>query len=272
MGIERKGKTGYSRLYQCEICSKEFWRSKSAKTALFCSLPCYGLSRKNKKFSEEHRQKISVALQNRTFSKEHRQKISVALTGRKKNPVSEKTKQKLREKTLEFWNKKSEATEKRRKDLIQRNATCFNLGKKRGPMTRSQKIKISKTRKLKGLSSGEKNPNWKGGLTKIQISIRNSDEYKRWRKQVYSRDSYCCIICQTKGNGKNLQADHIIPLSVILKINNIKDKESSLKCALLWDISNGRTLCLDCHKKTDSYGWKATNNYIRKLEKGGPVA
>ena len=28
----------------------------------------------------------------------------------------------------------------------------------------------------------------------------------------------------------------------------------ALECKLIWEISNGRTLCFECHKKTDTYG------------------
>ncbi len=30
--------------------------------------------------------------------------------------------------------------------------------------------------------------------------------------------------------------------------NNITSFEQALKCLKLWDINNGRTLCLNCHK------------------------
>lgn len=31
----------------------------------------------------------------------------------------------------------------------------------------------------------------------------------------------------------------------------------------LWDINNGRTLCVDCHKKTETYGHK-TKKLLKK--------
>ena len=113
---------------------------------------------------------------------------------------------------------------------------------------------ISASRIKNGVASGKNNPNWQGGLTEKQVVIRSHTKYKNWRKKVYERDNYRCIMCLVAGNGKNLEADHIIPLSIL-----IRDKK------YLWDIDNGRTLCKDCHRKTDSYGWKATNNYLRKF-------
>lgn len=68
----------------------------------------------------------------------------------------------------------------------------------------------------------------------------NSPEYKLWRKSVFERDNYTCIECGQIGG--ILNADHI--------------KAFSLFPDLRFDIKNGRTLCVNCHKKTDSYGVK----------------
>ena len=98
---------------------------------------------------------------------------------------------------------------------------------------------------------GEKHWNWKGGITLLNKKIRNSFEYKYWIKQVLKRDIYICQDCGEKG-GK-LNVDHIKPFSVILAKNNINNIDQALNCIELWDINNGRTLCIDCHKKTDTY-------------------
>lgn len=87
---------------------------------------------------------------------------------------------------------------------------------------------------------GENNPNWKGGITPIHLKIRSSLKYKLWRKEVFERDHYTCIWCGISGNGKNLNADHI--------------KRFADYPALRFTIDNGRTLCVDCHKKTETYG------------------
>lgn len=87
---------------------------------------------------------------------------------------------------------------------------------------------------------GENNPNWKGGITPKYRAIRTTLEYKLWRKAVFDRDNYTCVLCNT--SGVYLNADHIKPLALY--------PES------IYDISNGRTLCLPCHKLTDTYGRK----------------
>ena len=90
--------------------------------------------------------------------------------------------------------------------------------------------------------TGENNPNWKGGITDKNNKIRKTVEYKLWRKSVFERDNYTCIWCgKSNKNGERtpLQADHI--------------KSFSQYPELRFAIDNGRTLCIPCHKKTNSY-------------------
>lgn len=105
--------------------------------------------------------------------------------------------------------------------------------------------------------SGAKSIHWKGGLTPIYISIRNSPEYKKWRTSIFHRDKYMCVSCGDNKGG-NLEADHIKPFALILQENNIQTLELSRECAELWDLNNGRTLCKNCHRKTDTWGFKGT--------------
>lgn len=97
---------------------------------------------------------------------------------------------------------------------------------------------------LKGYLSGDKNPAWKHGLgnknkTARQIEM-HSIEYRDWRKKVFERDNYTCVLCGAKGNVLN--ADHI---------KSWKDYTD-----LRYSIDNGRTLCKECHIKTPNYGAK----------------
>ena len=57
-----------------------------------------------------------------------------------------------------------------------------------------------------------------------------------------------------KGEKYIFDADHIYPFSKILDDYNITSIEEAISCEKLWDIENGRTLCRDCHKQTDTYG------------------
>lgn len=92
-------------------------------------------------------------------------------------------------------------------------------------------------------SFGRKRPdlikrNWKGGITPLNQIIRHSIEYKLWRIAVFERDKYTCRFCGQIG-GK-LNADHIKPFSLFPELR--------------FAIDNGRTLCIDCHRKTSTYG------------------
>lgn len=78
------------------------------------------------------------------------------------------------------------------------------------------------------------------GKTPEAQRIRMSKEYRIWRKAVFERDDYTCVFCGQHG-GK-LNADHI--------------KRFSDFPELRLAIDNGRTLCEECHKKTDNYGNK----------------
>lgn len=83
----------------------------------------------------------------------------------------------------------------------------------------------------------ENNINWKGGLLTANQKIRGSTAYKIWRKMVFERDKYVCQLCGQVGG--TLNADHIKPFSLYPKLR--------------LDLNNGRTLCLKCHTKTESY-------------------
>ena len=81
----------------------------------------------------------------------------------------------------------------------------------------------------------------------------DSREHRKWKREVLKRDDKKCIKC-----GKNdiqLDVDHYpYSFSYLLKVYNIKTLEDALSCDELWQIKNGRTLCLDCHKETSNYG------------------
>lgn len=92
----------------------------------------------------------------------------------------------------------------------------------------------------------------RGRKSSVRNRIKRSKEYATWRKQIFERDNYTCVMCNIRGG--ELQADHIIPMSIIMREHNITGYHDSLDCTLLWDITNGRTLCRECHMKTDTFG------------------
>jgi 5-methylcytosine-specific restriction endonuclease McrA len=69
---------------------------------------------------------------------------------------------------------------------------------------------------------------------------RDKPEYDQWRKDVYERDNFTCQKCGAnnhKGNGKtvHLHPHHIKPFAT--------HPESR------YDVSNGVTFCIPCHRK-----------------------
>ncbi|OGL46460.1 MAG: hypothetical protein A2W05_07085 [Candidatus Schekmanbacteria bacterium RBG_16_38_10] len=112
------------------------------------------------------------------------------------------------------------------------------------PLSEEHKKKISNAHKRSGFKPpamyGVKNYRWKGGITPKNKVIRHSKEYKLWREAVFKRDNWVCIWCGIIG-GK-LNADHIKPFALFPELR--------------FAIDNGRTLCVDCHRKTDTFGNK----------------
>jgi hypothetical protein len=115
------------------------------------------------------------------------------------------------------------------------------------------KIGTSRTRQYKDkmmelMPRGSNHWNWNGGSSGENRLIRMSARYKEWRVSVFNRDNYTCQVCGNRGGGGRqviLNADHIYPFCDYPELR--------------FDISNGRTLCKDCHKETDTFGWKMAN-------------
>lgn len=85
--------------------------------------------------------------------------------------------------------------------------------------------------------------------------LRTSIAYREWRTEIFKRDNYTCQAegCGARnGNGKTikLNADHIKPFAHYPELR--------------FELSNGRTLCEPCHRKTDTFGYKATLAYVNK--------
>lgn len=91
--------------------------------------------------------------------------------------------------------------------------------------------------------SGPNSPGWKGGRTKEHARIRSKIENVRWAKAVKARDNYTCQQCGVQATGRKIHADHIKPFA----------QHPELRL----DLNNGRTLCRDCHRQTDTYGKRA---------------
>jgi len=92
---------------------------------------------------------------------------------------------------------------------------------------------------------GKKSPNYKDGKCNKRLLLRARLKFKIWRKAVFQRDNYVCQKCGDNKGG-NLQAHHI--------------KSFSKYPRLRYKLTNGITLCGECHKKTENYGYKKSGN------------
>lgn len=116
---------------------------------------------------------------------------------------------------------------------VRKRSTESRKGYKHTEETRKKMSEIHKKRVIEG-----KNHLWKGGITPINKTIRESFEYKLWREAVFERDDYTCVWCKQRGG--TLNADHIKPFAYYPELR--------------FAIDNGRTLCRECHKTTNTYG------------------
>ena len=99
---------------------------------------------------------------------------------------------------------------------------------------------------IERLRRGEKHYMWKGGITPLHEKIRSSPECSQWKKDCLKRDNFTCQWCRQK-HGK-LEVDHI--------------KMFSHYPELRFELSNGKTLCINCH------AWKTRMDrkiYLTKL-------
>lgn len=113
-------------------------------------------------------------------------------------------------------------------------ARIGNKNKLGKPLTAEQKKYLSqRMRECGNTTKGSRSARWKGGITPINKSWRNSVEAKDWRKAVFERDCYTCQSCGDSSGG-NLNAHHI--------------KHFASYPELRFDVNNGITLCEVCHK------------------------
>lgn len=170
------------------------------------------------------------------------------------------------EKGHNTWNKGIPRTEELKQKLSSDPREKLFKGKKHTLEAR-QKIslankgrKVSKESTKKMVETRKRNGSyipWNKSNSRIvsdNIRIRESSEYKLWRKSVFERDNYTCVWCNAKsGNGKTviLNADHIKPFAYYPELR--------------FAIDNGRTLCVDCHRTTDTFAGRTRWNSIVTL-------
>jgi 5-methylcytosine-specific restriction endonuclease McrA len=126
------------------------------------------------------------------------------------------------------WRPSEETRQKMRE--AGRNKRGGNAHRKGVKHTEEARRKISQ-RTRERTPRGPAAHNWKGGGS-LQDD-RNRPEYRDWRQAVFERDGFACQKCGDSQGG-NLRAHHI--------------QSFAEHPELRFEVSNGLTLCHDCHE------------------------
>lgn len=218
----------------CRICGKEYYATpKDLRDEKCCSLSCgkkyYWMRTPHKYPRVAGNCEICskiIVIKNSGFDKPGRRFCSKSCTT--------------------VWrNKNIPQSESQRKKTAERNSRLF----KGVPKSDEHRLKMREA------NLGSKSHFWRGGLTDENRKMRNSTFYKNWRRKVWERDNYTCQECKArscKGRPVYLSAHHI--------------KSWAMYPDLRFDISNGLTLCKDCHKKTNNFAsnFRGKNNNYKK--------
>lgn len=231
----------YTKQLQCLVCHSWFLKKKS--TSKYCSAKCFHTSRKGS-------QPWNVG---KTFPYKSRPgAIGRTVWNKGKKGVMPIPWNKGKRLPYKVWNKG-------KKGIM---PPPWNKGKK---LSLELCRKFSENQRGKKIIATRRNNhwNWKGGISPLRKKVQELEQYKQWRRTIFIRDNWKCIIC--KKHGGRLVVDHFpISYGEIQKRYYLRSVDDARKCKLLWKISNGRTLCEDCHKKTETYG--AKNLYLLKNE------
>jgi hypothetical protein len=149
-----------------------------------------------------------------------------------------------------------------------KNISVSHLGKKRSQdfcahmraVSTGKRHSIETKRKISVAHKGSKSHLWEGGKTSLNEGIRHLLEMRQWRLFIFERDNYTCMECGQRGG--ELHPHHIKKFSEILseflqeysQFSPVEDKDTLVRLAMtykpFWEISNGRTLCRECHMLT----------------------
>ena len=119
---------------------------------------------------------------------------------------------------MKAWNKGKNLSEEHKKNLSENHF---------------KKHSLEARKKMSNSHKGEKNPQWKGGISKEGRRFRQNLDYVLWRQAVFERDEYTCQDCGIRG-GK-LEAHHFKSFTKYPEFRYV--------------IQNGITPCFKCHKR-----------------------
>ena len=214
----------------------------------YCSHECYGLDKRGKSLSDEHKEKIGIATKKmwedgvfdaphirEAYAKQGRATKGSKWTDKQKQELSEKRKGKFPRQlhTPEAYAKAAES----RRGKVQ----SAESNKKRSDALKGRKFSVEhranlaashKNRKASSyFPKGEKNPNWKGGISNENYPGAFN---KTIKDKIRDRDANSCVVCKYEQHGKAGVVHH-------LNANKNDNVESNLIF-----------LCRRCHAKVHS--------------------
>lgn len=85
---------------------------------------------------------------------------------------------------------------------------------------------------------------WKGGVSRLNASIRRMTENRKWMDAVKARDG----TCRRCGSTEHLESHHKTGLATLIDRLGVRCRDDARRvAAILWDLSNGEALCRPCH-------------------------
>ena len=175
-------------------------------------------------------------------TQETRDKIAQALAGRKNGPPSPETRAKISQ--AKKGKPHPELVGRPVSDETRKKMRAAHLGNKHclgHHHTEETRRKLSEIAKARGTKHNFYVDGDGDTRRKERQASRLQLETRLWREAVFVRDDYTCQICGVRGSVK-LNADHSQPWK-----NHPE---------LRFDVNNGRTLCVTCHRKTPTFGSK----------------
>lgn len=92
--------------------------------------------------------------------------------------------------------------------------------------------------------NGENHPAWTGGKPSFVKRLRGLVKYHNWKQDVLERDNHTCQICEAE---ENIEVHHKKEMGQIVEEFNIETIKQAKECDALWDLDNGKSLCVHCH-------------------------
>lgn len=129
-------------------------------------------------------------------------------------------------------------SERAKKTLSEKRIFSIQNGQILPPMTGKKHTLDARKKMSQSMRANSKkgadSHSYKDGKLVERRGIRFSSKYKQWRFDVYLRDNFTCQKCGDNKGG-NLNAHHIKPFADYPELR--------------FEVSNGLTLCENCHKE-----------------------